>query len=266
MNFLKFAPKRKFVLLVLFLLILLSAFFAVVSIASGAGLGNIGAWFPFLYFSLLFLATYSLEPLHKLLKKAYRPIIAVFYAGMSAIAVAFAIFCVLILAYAPSDMPDSPDLLIVLGCQVYGDRPGDTLKTRLDAAIEILNDHPELVCIVSGGQGPDETVPEAHTMEKYLVDSGIDAKRIYKESESSSSFLNLTLSKDLIAEQGLTCENIAIVTSEYHIPRAMMIAGRIYADSNIYAIKARTPLKLFGAGLMREFFAFAKSYVLDRQN
>jgi len=262
-KFVSFSPKRKVAAMFFLLMVILAACFACISIVSGAGIGNIGAWFPLIYFSLLFFVTYNLETLGKLPRKAYRILICVFYSGMAAFFAVFAVFCVLILGYAAGSLPEAPDVAIVLGCQVYGDRPGDALKTRLDAAARILDAYPGLVCIVSGGQGPNETVPEAQTMEKYLVGQGIDPKRIYKESESSSSFFNLTLSKDLMDENALKYENIIIVTNEYHIPRAMMIAKRVYTDSNIYAVKANSPPNLLGAGIMREFFAFLKSYIFD---
>ncbi|MCL2814264.1 MAG: YdcF family protein [Oscillospiraceae bacterium] len=248
----------------LFLLLLFfAACFAFVSILAGAGAGNIGAWFPLVYFSLLFAAAYNKDALGKLLKKAYRPLTAVFYTGMFSIAAAFALFAVFILSF-PADMPKNPDVVIVLGCQVYGDRPGDMLKSRLDAAAGILAGYPDLICVVSGGQGPNETVPEADTMEKYLIGQKTDPGRIYKENESSSTFLNLILSKAKMEENNLKYENIIIVTNEYHIPRAVMLAKRVYTNSNIYAVKAKSPPSLFGSGLMREFFAFVKSYIFDK--
>ena len=262
-KFSSFTPKRKIVVLLFLLLLFFAACFTVVSVSAGAGAGNIGAWFPFIYFFLLFFAAYNPKLLGKLLKRAYRPLTAVFYAGMFAVFAAFAAFAVFILGF-PGDTPEKADLAIVLGCQVYGDRPGDTLKSRLDAAVGILAEYPDLICVVSGGQGPDETVPEADTMEKYLIGRNIAPGRIYKESESSSTFTNMTLSKLLMEENELKYENIIILTNEYHIPRAMMIAKRVYPDSNIYAVKADCPLSLLGSGLMREFFAFVKSYIFDK--
>ena len=50
---------------------------------------------------------------------------------------------------------DNLDVIIVLGAQVHKTRPSVVLQYRLDKAVEYLNDNPNTICIVSGGQGPD---------------------------------------------------------------------------------------------------------------
>ena len=265
-KFSKFSKTKKRLVSFLLFFWILSICFVIVAIISGgsASAKSIGAWFPFIYFSALFFVTYHLDVLKKWLKKAYRPLIWIFYSGMILCLVIFIIFFILILGYMGEEVPENPDIVIVLGCQVYGDRPSNMLKSRLDEAIVIMNKYPNTVCVVSGGQGPDETMPEAQVMEKYLLSQGMDIERIYKESESFSSFTNLNYSKTVIEENDLNRESIVIITNEYHIPRAVLIAKRIYLDSDIYAIKATSPFNLFGSGIVREFFAFVKSYIFDR--
>lgn len=263
-RFLDFSKQRKVAVLFFFLTVVASAGFACVSIASGAGWRNIGALFPLIYFSLLFAATYYFALLKKILKKAYKPLISIFYSGMAAVFLIFIIFCVLVFGYSSGNIPQNPDLSIVLGCQVFDYVPGTMLKHRLESAFETINKYPGAFCIVTGGQGPDETVPEAVAMKKYLVNKGADGGRIFEESKSSSSYENLIFSKKIIDENNLKHENIIIVTSNYHIPRAILIAKRVYPESNIYAVKAYTPFNMIGAGIIREFFAFVKSYIFDK--
>ena len=263
-NFSKFSPKRKIVATILLILFVGSVIFIVVPMNGGAGWGNIGAWFPTIYFFVLFTVTYNLELLKKLLKKAYRPLIFIFYSGMILFVIVFIIFCALILGYNSDNIPDNPDLIIVLGCQVRGHSPGNLLRYRLQTALDTLNKYPDSVCIVSGGQGPDEIVQESRVMKKYLTDRGIGENRIFEEDKSSSSFQNLSFSKKVIEENNLKHENIIIVTSQYHVPRAIMIANRIYPDTNFYAVKSSTPFALFSAGIVREFFAFVKSFIFDK--
>ena len=50
--------------------------------------------------------------------------------------------------------------IIVLGAQVRGRKITDSLKRRLDSALEYLKEHPDVHVIVSGGQGNDEEVTE----------------------------------------------------------------------------------------------------------
>ena len=57
--------------------------------------------------------------------------------------------------------------IIVLGAQVRGRKITDSLKRRLDSALEYLKEHPDVHVIVSGGQGNDEEVAEAYAMAQY---------------------------------------------------------------------------------------------------
>jgi len=256
------ANSKKIILLFLFIMVIASVVFTITSLMANSS-WTIWAFFPLIYFGLLFIITYNLNRLKKILGKAYKILTGIFYFGMIAYFIVFTIFCFLIFAFEAETLPENPDVVIILGCQVYGSNPSNMLKSRLETAIDVLNKN-SAVCVVSGGQGPDETVPESETMELYLVNHGIDISRIYKESESSSSFKNLSYSKKVIEENNLKYENIIIITSEFHVPRAVMIAKRVFHDANIYAAKSNSPYDLFGAGIIREFFAFVKSFILDR--
>ena len=263
MGFANFSKRRKIAVIFFIILCVLAAAFMFISATGGAGWGNIGVWFPLVYFTVLLSITCLLDILKKIFKKLYKPLIIIFYSGMIAFVIVFMIFCVWVLGYDSDNIPENPDLVIVLGCQAFGYEPGIMLGHRLETALETLNKYPGVLCIVSGGQGPNETVPEAVVMKKYLADRNIDENRIYEEAGSSSSYENLIFSKDIIEKNNLKYENIIIITSDYHIPRALLIARRIYHDSNIYAVKAHTPPDMFGAGIMREFFGLIKSYIFD---
>jgi uncharacterized SAM-binding protein YcdF (DUF218 family) len=258
-----FAPRRIFAM-IFFALFLLSLVCIVAPMVEVAGKGNIGVWFPSIYLLALCAVTYSLGGLKKILKKTYRPLIVFFYAGMALFLIAFSIFCILIMGYKSSDIPENPDLVIVLGCQAKRGEPGNLLRYRLEKAAETLEKYPDAACIVAGGRGPDETMQESKVMKKYLIDKGIGENRIYEEDKSSSSFQNLSFSQKVIEENNLKCKDIIILTSEYHVPRAVLLAKRLYPGSNIFAVKANSPFALFGSGIVREFFAFAKSYIFDK--
>ncbi|MCL1858781.1 MAG: YdcF family protein [Oscillospiraceae bacterium] len=259
-----FSLMKKIAVLLIFLMLVFMICLAFLSTIRGAGAGNIGVWFPVVYFLIMFIVTYNLDELKKILKKLYNPLIIVFYSGMIFFLTAFAVFCIMIFGYSSDTIPENPDLIIVLGCQVRGNNPSVLLKSRLDQAVETLIKYPDAICIVSGGQGPDEIIQESRVMKKYLADKGIDENRIFEEDESSSSFENLVFSKKVIEENNIKHENIIIITSEYHVPRAVLIAKRVYPGINIYAVKSKTQYAFFTAGIVREFFAFVKSYIFDK--
>ncbi len=111
---------------------------------------------------------------------------------------------------------------IVLGCKVIENRPSRMLRKRLDKAVEYLNENPQAVCIVSGGQGRDEMRTEAEVMREYLIKNGISESRILCETKSTSTFENFAFSKKLFGEH--FNQPIAVITDGYHQYRASLIA------------------------------------------
>ena len=133
------------------------------------------------------------------------------------------------------------DCLIILGAGLYGEYPSRVLASRLDMALEYLKGRDDIPIIVSGGQGPGESITEAEAMSRYLEYRGINENKIWKEVESTSTWENLNFSLALMEEQGLDPENatIAIVTSEFHLYRAKRIAGQL--GLNVVGVAADTP-------------------------
>lgn len=148
--------------------------------------------------------------------------------------------------------PSKEATVVVLGCRVYGERASLMLRERLDAATEYLKENPEAKCVVSGGQGPGENITEAECMYRYLINKGIDADRIYKEEESTSTEENLEFSMEVIKANNLN-EEIAIICNEFHLYRAYRYAGQ----SGLLAgcIPARTAGWLFPTYYVRELYA-----------
>lgn len=160
---------------------------------------------------------------------------------------------------AVATQPSEDATVVVLGCRAYGSRPSIMLASRLDAAYDYLTEHPEAICIVSGGQGPDENMPEAECMYLYLTEKGIEPERIYMEDKSTSTRENLLFSQEIIEAEGLNPE-IAIVTNEYHEYRAGMIADALEMEHS--AVPARTPLWLFPTYYIRELYGILYEWVL----
>ena len=124
------------------------------------------------------------------------------------------------------------DAIIVLGAQVKADgTPSVQLTWRLDRAVEVwkLKSVPIVVC---GAQGKDEPEPEAYTMKQYLVDSGIPDALILTDPESFNTEQNLHNAKKLLDEYPDTIRKVIIVTSDYHVPRSMALAGDLGLDAS----------------------------------
>jgi uncharacterized SAM-binding protein YcdF (DUF218 family) len=157
----------------------------------------------------------------------------------------------LILSGAHSD-PDAPaDCVLVLGAGLHGETPSLTLASRLDAALRYLNRYPDVPVVVSGGQGPGESISEAEAMYRWLAGRGIDPDRIIREDRSTNTTQNVQNSIPLMPERTRT---VAVVTNEFHLFRAR----RLLRASGLtpIAVSAPTPLwYLKPTYYFREFFS-----------
>lgn len=157
-------------------------------------------------------------------------------------------------------MPEkAPKFVVVLGAQIQGDQPSLTLKKRLDRAYEYLTEHPEASVFVSGGQGPDEQQTEASVMSAYLTARGIDPSRIVEETEASDTRENLLFSAALAEKRSIDTGSVLIITSDFHMPRAKYIAGKL--GMTPYGLTSDTwPWILKVNYQLREVFAFVKAW------
>lgn len=162
-------------------------------------------------------------------------------------------FSVNMAVYAERDC-DSADCVIVLGCQVLGETPTDMLCDRLDAALELLEENPEALCVVSGGQGNLEDISEAEAMRRYLNAHGIADERIITEDRSTTTDENIRFTAELLSEIGIS-DNITIVTNEFHQYRADIFARR--AGLTVGHHSARTSPRLLLNQWVREWGALA---------
>lgn len=132
------------------------------------------------------------------------------------------------MALAAADRPAQGQecTVVVLGCQVFPDgHPSLMLRGRIQAAYRYLTDHPEAVCIASGGQNGSEPVSEAQCIRDTLVSMGIAPERILLEDRSRSTEENLAFSARLIAERGLPTA-VAVASDNFHQLRAAIWAQR----------------------------------------
>ncbi len=162
---------------------------------------------------------------------------------------------------AAGAVPETPaGTVIVLGCGIFPDgRLTISLKNRLDAAYRYLEDHPTASVIVSGGQGDNEPVAEAHAMQNYLISKGIEPSRIYAEDRSTSTEENLAFSLEIIKKYNLS-QTVAIVTSDYHIYRALQLAKELGYTG--YGIPSQTPWRVWLSCHVREWLAILKTALL----
>lgn len=155
------------------------------------------------------------------------------------------------------------NFVIVPGCGIFpSGKLTLTLIHRLDTAREYLDAHPNAVCIVSGGQGDNEPMPEAEGMKDYLISQGVDASRIAEEPGSHDTKENMAFSAEIMRTRYPGRDMSAvIVTSGFHIYRSVKLAEN--CGIKAYGIPAPTPWYVAINDYMREYIGIIKLYVLD---
>ena len=197
----------------------------------------------------------------KRLPPAFKILLALFLAGV----LAFGALLGLVLGGAHDSIDGDPQVMIILGCQLHDWGPSVMLQDRLDKALDYLKDHPEVVVVVSGGQGENEPTSEAQGMADYLVDHGFARENILLETQSHNTHQNLTYSARHLEEAGVDIrEGVVIVSNGFHLTRAKMLAGRAgYENVSVLAAPSShlpSRLKMY----IREPLALVKSFVFDR--
>jgi len=143
--------------------------------------------------------------------------------------------------------PKQSDCIIVLGAKVRPDGSmSDSLRYRCERALELWKDGvaPGLICC--GGKGGDEPSPEGVVMREYFLRHGVPETRVIEESASVNTIENLRNARAVMEEEGW--KTAVIVTSDYHVERALWIAR----DAGLDACGAAAPSP---QGLWRQLYA-----------
>jgi len=180
----------------------------------------------------------------------------------SVLAGVFLIVQGLILSAGLLTPPPETAYVLVPGAGIIRKEPSFTLARRLDQAAEFLQAHPDSRVILTGGLAEGQLASEAQVMAWYLEGLGIDNQRMIKEEQASNTLENIVYSQRLVEKRDHEqLDQILIITSDYHLLRAQMLARR--AGLTAYGVRAPSPPGLYQEYAIREFFALFKSMVFD---
>ena len=160
----------------------------------------------------------------------------------------------------------SENTLLVLGCAVHGEQPSLVLTYRLRAALDYHTRNPEADIIVCGGQGPQEAIPEALAMQRWLVAHGVPADKIRMEDRSTSTEENFRFAAEMLRAEGKDpAQPVAFVTNGFHCYRA----GKYAAQEGFVqarAVPAGLPLTQIPTSYLREAMAVLYYWVFKSPN
>ena len=121
---------------------------------------------------------------------------------------------------------ENVDCILVLGCQVIGNRqPSGMLGDRLKRGIELYKDGASDKIIMSGDHG-QTSYDEVNTMKRVAIDAGIPSSDIFMDHAGFSTYESIYRAKEIFK-----AKKIIIVTQKYHLYRALYIAKMLGVEA-----------------------------------
>ena len=103
----------------------------------------------------------------------------------------------------------------------------DELIERLTVALRCAERYPNalIVCTGGGTAAEDETATEAGRMADWLIENGVDPRRVIVEDKSLTTAQNAIYTFDILAERYPQVRELVIVSSDYHIATGTLLFG-----------------------------------------
>lgn len=126
------------------------------------------------------------------------------------------------------------DAILLLG---YGldenDQATEELRLRVKAAAKVYREGCSDIIVACGGTTEDHQISEAEVMQALLLDEGIARDAILLEDRSQITIENMRFAADTLG--GAKGKRVLVVTSDYHVRRAVLTAMRAGFKAKGYA-------------------------------
>jgi vancomycin permeability regulator SanA len=129
---------------------------------------------------------------------------------------------------SPEEAADLTDVdcIIVLGCLVRpSGKPSDMLADRLRRGVELYENGAAPKILMSGDHGQKE-YNEVQTMKQYALDAGIESSDIFMDHAGFCTYDSIYRAKEIFG-----AKKIIIVSQEYHLHRALLIARKLGVEA-----------------------------------
>lgn len=224
---------------------------------------NFSASFVFLGLLLMAVGVFMIRKPKVILKGWMSHLVVVFKFAAVAFIIQFIIVEGLIVHSSFEKYNKKADFVLVLGAAVKGKTMSLALYQRMEESLKYINKYPEVKIIVSGGKGQGEDISEAEAMREFLIKKGISEDRIISEDKSRNTKENIKNTKIKLKElYGKSDFNIVLITSNFHVFRAKLLADRFGLKVN--TISAPIHIGIVPNSYFREYFAVIKSFIFDK--
>ncbi|MDZ7663055.1 glycosyltransferase [Thiohalophilus sp.] len=149
-----------------------------------------------------------------------------------------------------NDCPSEYGPVVILGKKLINNQPDTEYIERLETALRLYQINPKLDFYLLGGMTGDAEISESGAGKKYLVNKGFKPDKIYTEETSRNTLENLAqLPESLPGER----HNIVLISSQYHIARASIMARQFGFQVHVCPAKTISAKRL-GFGYINEAF------------
>ena len=131
------------------------------------------------------------------------------------------------------------------------------LEYRLEAALSAYQAHPQTI-VCCGGKAGQEPEAEGTVMRAWLIARGVPEGDVLAETTSGNTKENF---KNALSMLPQAPGRVLVVTSDYHLPRALMIARDM--GLNVQGAAGRTLPEYWLKNHLRETLSWGK-YLLEK--
>ena len=156
------------------------------------------------------------------------------------------------------------DYIIVLGSGLLnGDEVPPLLQQRIQRGLTFQRKQQAktgklATLIFSGGQGPDEALPEGEAMRRFALTQGLAPAQAIAEPKSRTTLENMRFSKQIIDQRGPQLAHTIFVTNNYHTFRAGLYARQVGLKAD--GLGAHTAHFFLPNAVLREYIAIFVQY------
>ena len=136
---------------------------------------------------------------------------------------------------------------IVLGMALQNGQPTKDLLSRLDTAQKYLEDTPDAVLILTGGNPDASGRTEAEVMRELLAERGVPAGKMLLEDQAETTKENFKNTARMLPPT----EPVVLISSDYHMDRAVATA-KSAGFTKVLRLPAKSDFLSYGANMMWE--------------
>ena len=130
-----------------------------------------------------------------------------------------------------SDEARPVDAIVVMGAAQYDGRPSPQLQARLDHVVQLWQQGLAPVVVVTGGKQPLDRFTEADASAQYLIDNGVPAEAILRETQGQNSYDSLAGAERLLSAAGL--RRVLLVSDPFHSLRIRLTAEELGLEASV---------------------------------